>query len=239
VKRIVILAALAAVIGAVMSACTQATETPTEEGFSGVQAPVSKDVNLDPTQATDADSKTVNDFIYEPLVNNDGSGPISWLAQSWTVAEDDLAYTFELRSDIKFSDGTPLNADAVVAAFDRWFDPANPGHGTGAYKGWTDAFGGFKGETNADGTKKSSFDGAEKTGDYTVVLHLNRPVDNLLTTLATMNFYITKPSADGNSYIGTGPYMVGARTDQHLVLIANPNYVGPYPAAGDIEFPFK
>src|SRR6185503_13289449 len=103
-------------------------------------APVSKDVNLDPTQAQDADSKTVNDFIYEPLVNNDGTNSISWLANTWTVAEDNLAYTFELRSDIKFSDGSPLNADAVVAAFDRWFDPANPGHGTGEYKGWLAAF---------------------------------------------------------------------------------------------------
>lgn len=240
VQRTMILAALAVVFGMALAACQQAAPPATDSG-TGPQtlSAVSKDVVLDPTQAQDDDSKMVVEYMYEPLVSLDQGKTTPWLAKSWTVAEDNLAYTFELRSDVKFSDGTPLNADVVVAAFTRWFDASDPGHGTGAYKGWLDVFGGFKGETDSDGKKKSSFDGAEKTGDYTVVLHLNRPVDKLLEILNTTNFYITKPSSDGKSFVGTGAYMVGTRTDQHLVLVANPNYNGPNPATGDVEVPFK
>jgi peptide/nickel transport system substrate-binding protein len=241
VQRITILAALVMVFGMVMSACQQGTQPATDSGATGPQtlSAVSKDIVLDPTQAQDDDTKKVVEYLYEPLMGTDQGKPATWLVKSWTVAEDKLAYTFELRSDVKFSDGTPLNADVVVATFTSWFDASDPAHGTGAYKGWLDTFSGFKGETDSDGKKKSSFDGAEKTGDYTVVLHLNRPVDTLLTALESTNFYITKPSADGKSLVGTGPYMVGTRNDQHLVLVTNPNYNGPYPATGDLEIPFK
>jgi peptide/nickel transport system substrate-binding protein len=41
------------------------------------------------------------------------------LAESWEVAEDGLAYTFTLREDVVFHDGTPLNAEAAKFNFDR------------------------------------------------------------------------------------------------------------------------
>lgn len=241
VQRIA-LAVLVMAFGMALAACQQAT--PTGGGTQQSAAPegmksISKTVVLDPTQAEDDESKNIDDYIFEPLVSTKDGKVTTWLATSWTVAEDNLAYTFELRTDTKFSDGKPFNADAVVAIFTRWFDPKDPNHGTGAYKAWLDTFGGFKGETDSDGKKKSAFDGAEKTGDYTVVLHLNRPVDNLPEKLASTNFDMAKLSEDGKSLVGTGPYMVGAKTDQHLVLVVNPNYTGPLPATGDLEFPFK
>ena len=240
-----ILVTLVVVFGVVMAACQQttaATQPSTDSGTPGgpqTMAAIAKTFTLDPAQADDTDSQTVDDYLYEPLVSNDQGKITTWLAKSWTVAEDNLAYTFELRSDVKFSDGTPLNADVVVATFTRWFDPADPAHGTGSYKTWLAAFGGFKGETDADGKKKSAFDGAEKTGDFTVVLHLNRPVDKFLEKVASLQLDISKANADGKSFVGTGPYMVGTNNAQHLVLIANPNYSGPYPANGDLEFPLK
>ncbi len=235
--------ALVLAVGVVLAACQQATPAATDTGAQGgpqTMNAISKNFTLDPAQADDADSQTVDSYIYETLITTDSSGKTTaQLAKSWTVAEDNLAYTFELRNDIQFSDGTFVNADAVVAAFTRWFDPADPAHGTGAYKTWLDVFGGFKGETTSDGKKKSAFDGAEKTGDFTVVLHLNRPVDKFLDKLSTIQFAISKASADGKSFVGTNVYMVGTNNAQHLVLIANPKYTGSNPATGDLDFPLK
>ena len=43
-----------------------------------------------------------------------------WLATSWTVSKDGLTYTFTLKPGVKFTDGTPLNAQAVVDNFNYW-----------------------------------------------------------------------------------------------------------------------
>ena len=41
-----------------------------------------------------------------------------WLAESWEVNDDATEFTFHLRDDVTFSDGTPLTADVVKANFD-------------------------------------------------------------------------------------------------------------------------
>lgn len=130
----------------------------------------------------------------EGLVTVKDGKPAPALAASWTVSEDGLNYIFNLRTDAKFDDGTPVNADAVVANFNRWFDPNDPAHGSGSYDAWVAAFGGFKGEKDADGKPKSSFDGIEKVDVFTVLVHLNRPYDGLLATLAQPDFGIVNPA---------------------------------------------
>src|SRR5215212_3052354 len=46
-----------------------------------------------------------------------------WLADSWEISPDGLEYTFTLRQDVTFHDGTPFNAEAVKANFDNTMDP--------------------------------------------------------------------------------------------------------------------
>jgi peptide/nickel transport system substrate-binding protein len=121
--------------------------------------------------------------------------PAPGLATTWTVSEDGLDYIFQLRTDAVFTDGTPANADAVAANFKRWFDPNDPARGSGSYDAWTAAFGGFKGEKDADGTPKGSFDGIEKVDTFTVLIHLNRPFTDLLNTLAKQDFAIVSPAS--------------------------------------------
>ena len=58
-------------------------------------------------------------LIYEPLVQySEGGKIIPWLAESWTISPDGKVYTFKLRKDVKFSDGTPFTAQAVEKNFD-------------------------------------------------------------------------------------------------------------------------
>ena len=64
--------------------------------------------------------------IFETLTVLDDKGePQPKLALSWTHSEDFKTWTFKLRPGVKFHDGTPFNAEAFKANFDRQKDPAN------------------------------------------------------------------------------------------------------------------
>lgn len=58
--------------------------------------------------------------VYEGLIQYAPDGTFEpMLAEDWTISDDGLTYTFELRSDVMFSDGTPFNAESVVFAIER------------------------------------------------------------------------------------------------------------------------
>src|SRR3954454_3428965 len=61
--------------------------------------------SLDPAKATDAPVNTVLSLIYGGLVRLDADLHVAPdLAESWTISDDNLTYTFKLRADAKFSD---------------------------------------------------------------------------------------------------------------------------------------
>ena len=60
----------------------------------------------------------MNNF-YEPLVKYQDGEYQPCLATDWTNSDDGLTYTFHLREDVKFNDGTPFNAEAVKLYFDN------------------------------------------------------------------------------------------------------------------------
>lgn len=191
---------------------------------------------LDPANA-DEDSQEVNANIYETLV--------ALAVDEATVSDDGLSYTFRLTQDVAFHDGTPFNADAVVSNFNRWYDPQDALRGVGEFAAWKAAFNGFKGELDDEGKAICLFDGVEKVDDYTVLVHLNRPDPDFLTKINNIAFGIASPAAlskDSSNYgtvkgstAGTGPYKLGAWTDQGLTLEPNPVYRGDIPTQA-IEF---
>jgi len=64
--------------------------------------------------------------IYESLFDIDEGGKaVPFLAESFTVTDDVKTYRVKLRANVKFHDGTSLNADAVLANFERTRNPAN------------------------------------------------------------------------------------------------------------------
>ena len=59
--------------------------------------------------------------MLDSLVTEADNGSIEpWLATSWTISPDGLTYTFALKPGVKFTDGTPLDAQAVVDNFNFW-----------------------------------------------------------------------------------------------------------------------
>jgi peptide/nickel transport system substrate-binding protein len=208
------------------------TTNESQSSSSSSEVTSTSTVLLDPALATDAEAKEAIGHLYEGLVRLENGEPGLALAVGITLSEDNLGYIFELRPGVQFHDGTPLNADAVIVNFNRWFDTQDPLHGSGTYDAWLASFGGFKGETTSDGKPKSNFDGIEKVDDLTVLVHLNAPDADLLTKLSDPAFSIVSPAALNASGFGTpagtdggsGAYLIAAWEGSVLTLEPNPSY---------------
>jgi ABC-type oligopeptide transport system substrate-binding subunit len=105
---------------------------PSDEGVSqGDAAPVivrrgngEDPGTLDPARAEGVHAFNVIDDLYEGLLARDAAGNIiAGVAESWTVSEDGLVYTFRLRDDARWSDGTPVTAEHFVAGMQRTLLP--------------------------------------------------------------------------------------------------------------------
>src|SRR5437763_10008268 len=79
---------------------------------------------LNPLTAADAPSRGVIGVMQGDLVHINRSTQLTEpaLAKSWAISRDGLQYTLKLRQGLKFSDGAPLNADAVLFSFRAYLD---------------------------------------------------------------------------------------------------------------------
>ena len=102
-------------------------EKPVEEAGGAVMtiASYSEPTSLDPHISYSRHSTLVYMQLFDTLVVLDSEMNVQpGLAESWEVSDDGATYTFMLREDVKFHDGTPFNAEAVKYNFDRILDPA-------------------------------------------------------------------------------------------------------------------
>ena len=186
-------------------------------------------VDLDPAVATDGLSLNVTSLIMQGLVAfKPGTfDVVPAVASSWTTSKDGKTWTFRLRGNLKFSDGTPLDAEAVKFNFDRWRMPANPYRGNYQFSYYQAQFGGFPGlivDVKADAPAQ-------------VTLKLARPFGPFLRNLAMPSFAFGSPAAIkadivafDHKPVGSGPYELREWVkDDHIALAANPNW-RPQPA---------
>ncbi|MGQ0568049.1 MAG: ABC transporter substrate-binding protein, partial [Armatimonadota bacterium] len=81
--------------------------------------------NMDPHQSVAAVDRQVYQNLYDKLVDiNQELEIVPMLATSWTISNSGRTYTFRLRPNVVFHDGTPFNAEAVAYNFQRMLDPA-------------------------------------------------------------------------------------------------------------------
>lgn len=197
------------------SAATDTVSPPSDtNGGSGANA----DFVLDPANASGDNALAAVGYLYEGLVRDQDGAAVGALAESFTVSEDGLDYIFNLRSGVSFHDGSALNADLVIANFNRWFDPNDVNRGSGDFAAWVENFNAFKGETTEDGKSKSQYDGIEKVNDFTVLIHLNTPDPDFLSKLTNPAFSIASPGSFAAGDGGSGPYKVSAGSAESLTL---------------------
>ena len=79
-------------------------------------------ITLDPGEAFEISTAEVTANTYSKLVNlnlNDTSKVVGELADSWTISDDGLTYTFKLKPGLKFASGNPVTAEDVAFSFER------------------------------------------------------------------------------------------------------------------------
>ena len=192
-------------------------------------------VGLDPALETDGESFKVCDNIYQTLVTfkPEKTEVIPELAESWEISDDGLTWTFHLRRDVRFHDGTQFGAEAAVFSLGRQFKEDHPSHRVeGAYQYW-----------NSMSMSEIVRD-VRAVDEYTLEIELSRPNAPFLSNLA-MNFCaIVSPTAVrrwGDDYprhpVGTGPFrFVEWIKDDRVVLEKNPNYWGKPPSVNRLIF---
>ena len=198
-----------------IGACLLAIMMPAvADGEHVVYAYGAEAVNLDAADAIDGPSFDVVYNIHEGLVGLSETGEIvPVLATSWSLSEDRLSWTFNLREGVKFHDGTDFDAGVVKFNFDRVMDAANE---LGNVKQW-----------------EPHIASVEVVDAHTVKLNTKKPYGSLLSLLASdFGKLMNSPAAvarHGDRYarnpVGTGPFVFDSWTPgTKLVLKRNPDY---------------
>lgn len=198
---------LLAVLTGLLAACGASSTHPVARVRWAFFMPTSWDPV---TSRTGADINTVS-LAYASLTRLDAAGePQPALAQSWSYGADGKTLTFTLRPRLTFTDGTPLDALAVKAFFER-------------------------GRTQPDSFLKAdlaNIDRIETDGPTRVTLHLREPDYQLPYVMAGRVGAIASPTAARTDPrklalwpVGAGPFrMVEFVPESHAYLVKNPGY---------------
>lgn len=180
-------------------------------------------VTLDPAFAGDNVDIWVDSLIFEGLVraSEDGKEIEPCLADTWEISDDGLTYTFHLREEAKFSDGTDVTAEDAAFSINRSLNEGS----------WNSLI--------------SCMKEAKAVDEDTVEIDLKNPSGSLLSCLASFicavypESYYSSTDADTltKEPLGTGAfYLEEWKPDEKMILKKNPYYWETgYPAADEID----
>lgn len=204
------------------------TPAPGVTGGTFVFARSADPSSLDPMLGAEGEGLRTHEQMFEGLVRSRaGTTEIEpALAERWEVSKDAQTWTFYLRKGVKFHDGTPFNADAVVFNFDRWRLKDHP-YRVGDFANWVTFMGGFPG----------SLIDIVAVDEYTVRMSLDKPIGPFLAYLTSPNFYLSSPTAikadPENVFrnpVGTGAFkFVEWIPGDRIVMERFEDYWGPPP----------
>lgn len=170
--------------------------------------------SLDPAKTAQASAFNVMMNLYDTLIWQD---PVdlkykAGLAESWESSPDGLTHTFKLRKGVKFHDGTPLNAEAVKANFDRIVDPAT--------------------KSPQAASKLAAYQSTTVVDELTAKITLKTQFAAFYDALSQTWLAIASPTAQkkfgddyGRNPVGTGPYMFKEWVAKdRIVVVKNPDY---------------
>lgn len=163
-------------------------------------------------------------LVYDPLVRYDENyNPVGSLAESWTVSDDQLTWTFKLRDGVKWHDGEPFTSEDVKFTYDLMME-------------------------NEVGYMYSSYlDGIssiECPDELTVVITTDAPKANMLmntTPIIPKHIWETVSADELELYandkpIGTGPYKFDSSEEGVIKLVKNNEYFGKLPSVDEYVF---
>ena len=189
-------------------ASTVAAQAQRADAIIGLQL---EPPHLDPTSAAaGAIDQVLYANVFEGLTRFGADGSVQpGLAASWTISDDGLSYTFQLRDGVTFHDGTTFEASDVVFSLDRAR---------------------AEDSTNAQKALFAGIEGVEALGDSSVRIDLAAPQGNFLFNLAWGDAVMVAPESIGdikNLPIGTGAFRFEQwRRGDQISLSRNADYWG-------------
>ena len=193
----------------------------------GIQS--TKTLTIRPFEPQERDILSVYNVLYESLITiDDDYIPQGCIAESWEESSGGKVWTFHLRTDVRFSDGTPLTADDVVASANYILDKARD-------ENITDH--GFYSNLAYFVKKITAKD------DHTVVVQANSTNKNprqYYGILYEMTFPIVPASqVTADQPLGSGPYVISQFiSGDFMTLEANPNWWKTQPYVRQIMISF-
>ncbi|MGG5254354.1 ABC transporter substrate-binding protein [Neobacillus sp. SM06] len=190
---------------------------------------LSEPPSLDPAMATDTTSGWVIDHIFEGLYTKDKNGkPVLGAAKDVKASADGKKYTFTIRDDAKWSDGSPVTAQDFEYEWKRVLNPA-----TGSQFAFYLYY--IKGAEEYNKGKGSVDNvGVKATDNKTLVVELNAPLSYFKELLTMWTFYPVKKelaeanknwAADAKGYVSNGPFKLSDwKHDSVVVAEKNENY---------------
>lgn len=176
----------------------------------------------------------IDEAMFDPLLDMDAEGnPLPGIAEKWEISDDGLNYTFHMRKDVKFSDGTPVTADDVAFSYYVLLDSS--------YDGPSDATSlGIKGWQAYNKGTASTIEGIKVTDPQTITFTLEKPNASTIYNFTSYGGHIVSKAYYGKDYkqghtesikalnkkpMGCGAYkLVSYKDGVEADLVANDNY---------------
>jgi oligopeptide transport system substrate-binding protein len=207
-----------------LAACGQVSGNARSNANTLVRLMDSDARGLDPQLVSDLASTRVASDLFEGLTRFGADGKAeAGLAESWTVSADGKAWTFRLRDGLRFSDGTPVEAQIFPAAFARINDEKS-GSPHGALFG--------------------VIEGIEAPDKAQVVVRLKNPFPELQALLAhpamaALPFHRIMKAGEkwtaDRPLVTSGAYrLMDWKLNQQLTLAANPHWHGGEPVTAKL-----
>ncbi|EMA63545.1 ABC transporter periplasmic protein [Halorubrum kocurii JCM 14978] len=221
----------------------QQYNTTTVEGDTDLNLVNSTFDELDPIMSTDTASSAVITQIYENLTAFPNGVPEieNQLMSEYEVSEDGTTWTFTLRDDVQFHDGTEMTAQDVKYSWRRTVESENSERASFTTNQPVGL--GIDVETDDDGNVVSDSLAVEVIDDYTIEIQLSGPNPDVLDVIAYSSFAVIPEGyvGDIDGYDGevshqefstevangTGPFELGEfNVDEDVTVVRNDDYYG-------------
>lgn len=237
-KRFVSVFAIAAMTVSLVGCGGGNSESSDEKVFRFGQS--NPKVGLDMQTNSNSGASSVADNVVESLMrwNDDNEEECVLITDFPTVSEDGLTYSFELKEDVKFSDGTDLTAEDVKYTFERMFTPETGSVNTYMYDM-------IEGASEMLAGTATELSGIQIQDDYHFTIKLAYKFAPFIANLG-MDYASIYPSeacekagdqwGRGTNLIGTGPYVIVENDEAtKVVMEPNKNYHGGKPNLDRLE----
>lgn len=213
------------------ASCADEPDVPVVQRAPGVLVRLSNDEvqSLDPHKVSTVDDTRIATELFEGLTRHTADGRVEpGLAERWTVSPDGLVWRFTLRPRLRFSDGSPLTADDVVASLRRLLAPGTTAPNANLHYAIENA------EAVAKGTLPPEQLAVRALSADTIEIRLDRPLPAFVELMAHASAVVLPSrliAARGDDWIkqrplvSSGPFRLKQwRLHSALELERNPYY---------------